>query len=89
VVADCCGTPTFREIQVFAVPEPSTLSVLVAGLPGLATRPRHPAPPARRQLAAPAAALSARPSGHFPYLRRYSPGVMPVCFLKNRDMYSW
>ncbi|MFN0125909.1 MAG: PEP-CTERM sorting domain-containing protein [Verrucomicrobiales bacterium] len=32
VVGDCCGTPSFREIQVFAVPEPSAAALLLAGL---------------------------------------------------------
>ncbi len=33
VVGDCCGTPSFREIQVFAVPEPGTaVALTLAGL---------------------------------------------------------
>ena len=40
-VGDCCGTPTFREIQVFAVPEPTTASILVTGLVALGLRRRR------------------------------------------------
>ena len=40
-VGDCCGTPTFREIQVFAVPEPTTTSILVTGLAALGLRRRR------------------------------------------------
>lgn len=34
-VGDCCGTPSFREIQVFGIPEPSVLSVMLVGFAGL------------------------------------------------------
>ena len=34
-LADCCGTNSYREIQVFATPEPTTLALLGLGLAGL------------------------------------------------------
>ncbi len=33
-VGDCCGTPSFREIQVFGIPEPAALSLMLAGFAG-------------------------------------------------------
>lgn len=41
VVGDCCGTPSFREIQVFAVPEPSAAALLLAGLAVVGRRRRR------------------------------------------------
>lgn len=42
VVGDCCGTGSFREIQVFAaVPEPSSCGVVMGGLIALAGRRRR------------------------------------------------
>ncbi len=41
VVGDCCSTPSFREIQVFGVPEPGTASVLLLGLAGVTLRRRR------------------------------------------------
>jgi len=42
IVGDCCGTPSFREIQVFAaIPEPSATLAMFAGLACLASRRRR------------------------------------------------
>ncbi len=40
IVGDCCGTPSFREIQVFAVPEPAASVVLLLAATGLLRRRR-------------------------------------------------